>query len=139
MTRQCCDYLAWRGWRAVRINRGVFQGPAGVFSSGEPGQADYAFCRYLDESKLAGASLILWIEFKSPTDRRRCSCVPAETKKCGVCQQVIWQERERKRGGLVWVVDDFVVFAEKYEQEFQWLHAGKYASGQLDLLLAGAC
>jgi hypothetical protein len=136
VTRQCCDFMAWRQWRAVRITRGVFQGPAQTFSSGEPGQCDYLFVRYIgDDFKIAGLTLVLWCEFKQRGDRRQCTCIPGDSKVCGVCRQFRWQERERQRGAEVWGdIKDLDDFMARYEKRFSWLHTGA-AKGQMDLLM----
>jgi hypothetical protein len=81
----------------------------GSFQTGEPGQADYLFLRYLTGEK-PGSTLALWIEFKAPNGRLRKG-------------QPEWHARERLRGGLVWVVDSFEDFEESYRREFIWLHA----------------
>jgi hypothetical protein len=106
VTRQVCDYLGYRGWRPLRMQRTVLPGS---FQTGEPGQADYLFLRYLTGEK-PGSTLALWIEFKAPNGRLRKG-------------QSEWHVRERLRGGLVWVVDSFADFEESYRREFIWLHA----------------
>jgi hypothetical protein len=106
VARQVRDYLAFRGWRPLRMQRTVLPGS---FQTGEPGQADYLFLRYLTDAK-PGSTLALWVEFKSPAGRLRKG-------------QPEWHTRERLRGGLVWVVDSFEDFEESYRREFSWLHA----------------
>jgi hypothetical protein len=133
ITKQVCDFLCYRGWRPLRTQ---FAFSPGSFGTGEPGMADYLFLRYLGDGHQA--VLALWIEFKGPRDRRTCSCRPGERRVCHVCRQRRWQERERQRGALVWVVDDFDFFAADYEKTFGWLHSGQQARGQLDLLGGGA-
>lgn len=128
--KQVKDYLRFRGWRPVRTH---FAYAPGTFSSGEPGMPDYLFLRYLDD----GRALALWIEFKTPQDRRRCTCQPGESKPCPVCRQKAWHARERARGASVWVVYDLDAFVLEYESRYGWLHTGDEAMGQLDLL-AGA-
>jgi hypothetical protein len=97
VTRQVCDYLGFRGWRALRMQRTVLPGS---FQTGEPGQADYLFLRYMLGGK-PGSTLSLWIEFKAPGGRLRKG-------------QAEWHVRERLRGGLVWVVGSFEAFEEAY-------------------------
>jgi hypothetical protein len=105
VTRQVCDYLGFRGWRPIRMQRTVLPGS---FQTGEPGQADYLFLRYLPGGK-PGSTVALWIEFKAPNGRLRKG-------------QAEWHARERLRGGPVWVVDSFEDFEEAYDLEFSWLH-----------------
>ena len=124
ITRQVCDFLRARGWRPIRT--GVVAGPG--YSLGEPGCADYLFLHYQE----AGCALALWVEMKSPNDKRRCTCAPGKT--CKPCRQKLWHQRERARGGVVWVVADFDAFAAAYDEAYGWLHSGEAARGQLDLL-----
>jgi hypothetical protein len=131
VTEQVRDFLEYRGWRAIRMQRTVVPG---AFQSGEPGMPDYLFLRYPPDFKETTATLALWIEFKSPTDKRKCRCRMASAKLCGICQQAIWRERERRRGGTVWLINDFDWFAELYEKHFAWLHSGDSAIGKMDLL-----
>jgi VRR-NUC domain len=118
VTQQVKDFLAYRGWRPIRMMRTAVPGS---FSVGEPGMPDFLFCRYLD--KPMGACLALWIEMKRPGGKLRDG-------------QPEWHARERARGATVWVVDDFDFFANLYEKHFGWLHSGDAAIGQLDLLAA---
>jgi hypothetical protein len=124
VVKQVRDFLAYRGWRPVHT--GVIAGPG--FSMGEPGRPDYLFLYYQE----AGCALALWVEMKSPNDKRRCNC--AAGKLCKVCRQKIWHDRERMRGAVVWVVSDFDAFAAAYEASYGWLHSGATGRGQLDLL-----
>jgi hypothetical protein len=105
VTKQVWDYLGLRGWRPLRMQRTVLPGS---FQTGEPGQADYLFLRYLTGGK-PGSTVALWIEFKAPGGRLRKG-------------QPEWHTRERLRGGLVWVVDSFEDFEESYRREFGWIH-----------------
>ena len=79
------------------------------FQTGEPGQADYLFLRYL-AGREPGSALALWIEFKAPGGRFRKG-------------QEAWHARERLRGGLVWVVDSFEDFEASYGRRFGSLDA----------------
>jgi hypothetical protein len=117
VTEQVRDYLKYRGWRAIRMQRTVVPG---AFQSGEPGMPDYLFLRYLPPAK-GTLALTLWIEFKAPGGK------PREL-------QSAWHYRERLRGATVWVIADFDCFAEQYQKKFAWLHSGDSAIGQMDLL-----
>ena len=132
VVRQIRDFLQHRQWRMVRMQRTVVPGQ---FQSGEPGMADAVFLRYVPTA-LPGSALILWCEFKSPNDRRKCRCaqIQGTRKQCGVCLQKRWRERERSRGALVWTVNDFIWFEQEYSRTFGWLHAPGTGVGQLDLL-----
>jgi len=104
VVKQVKDFLAWRGWRAVRMQRMILPGS---FQTGEPGMADYLFLRYSPES--TGACLCLWIEFKRPGGPMRQG-------------QMEWHERERIRGAAVWVVEELDDFMTLYNQHFGYLH-----------------
>ena len=129
VAQQARDYLRARGWRIVRTQ---FAFSPGSFSTGEPGMADDLAVFYVDQNR--AVALALWLEYKGPNDRRRCTCQPGSGKPCHVCRQLQWHARERQRGGIVWVVSDFDFFANLYEKHFGWLHSGDAAVGQLDLL-----
>jgi hypothetical protein len=133
VTEQVRDYLEYRGWRAIRMQRTVVPG---AFQSGEPGMPDYLFLMYLPDRKssLTALALALWIEFKSPTDKRNCRCRNDQMRSCGFCTQASWRDRERRRGGTVWVINDFDWFTEVYEKHFAWVDSGDSAIGQMDLL-----
>jgi hypothetical protein len=100
---QVRDFLELHGWRPVRMQQTVVPS---AFRTGEPGQPDYLFLRYLGGR--AGAAAALWIEFKRPSGR------PGKN-------QPEWHARERGRGGLVWTVDSFDSFLACYEAHFSWL------------------
>src|SRR5262249_15414943 len=129
VTSQVKGFLESHGWRAVRNQRTVV---AGAFQSGEPGMPDFLFLRYLEN----GVCLALWIELKAKSDRRACRCsqIVGTRRRCTVCDQKAWRERERARGAKVWRVDDIEVFIRDYDEFYGWLHAGSSARGQLDLL-----
>jgi hypothetical protein len=129
VAQQVRDFLRFRGWRIVRTQ---FAFSPGSFSTGEPGMADDLALRFMDRDR--AIALALWLEYKGPNDRRRCTCQPGSGKPCKVCRQLQWHQRERARGAVVWVVDDFSFFAELYEKHFGWLHSGDAAVGQLSLL-----
>ena len=100
VTRQVKDFLAWRGWRAVRMQRTVIPG---AFQAGEPGMADYLFIRYLGGEP--GAARVLWVEFK----RKSGKLMP---------QQKQWAIEERARGAQVWTVSDLEQFQADYRRVF---------------------
>jgi hypothetical protein len=74
---------------------------------------DALFLRYV-----AGGKRILWVEFKSPNDRRK--CVPwkhtPDGHYCTVCAQKNWREKEIWAGAAVWVISDFDYFKSLYEE-----------------------
>ena len=131
ITAQVKGFLEARNWRAIRMQRAVVPG---AFQSGEPGIPDFLFVRYLDN----GVALALWLEFKSPRDRRKCRCleIRGTRKRCTVCDQHNWQQREKARGARVWRVDDLDRFSAQYEQAYGWLHKGDSARGQMELATA---
>ena len=124
IARQVCDFLRARGWRPIRTN--VVAGPG--YGIGEPGMPDYLMLHYQPN----GRALVLWIEFKGPNDKRRCTCQPG--KQCKPCRQKAWHVRERQRGASVAVVDDLQWFIDEYEKAYGWLHTGDTGRGQLNLL-----
>jgi hypothetical protein len=127
------EFLEWDGWRAIRthplppivqrLDAIMAKAPAPLLAAwrvirsyvanhthkerfGEAGMPDKLFLRYLNDGdpsaqlKYAAAGRIydpqadvMWIEFKKPGERPR-------------PEQVAWHEAERRRGGLVKVVDD---------------------------------
>jgi hypothetical protein len=109
--------MSYKGWRPFKTH-GFMTQPA------EPGCADYAFIAYLQD----GVSLILWVEFKRPGDKRRCYCRPGERKICSVCRQVKWAADERRRGGEVWEgIKDLSDFEARYKQRYGWLQPSDFA------------
>lgn len=124
IARAFCDYLRARGWRTVRTN--VVAGPG--YTIGEPGMPDYLMLFY----QPSGVALCLWVEYKGPNDKRRCTCQPG--KLCKPCRQKAWHTRERARGAVVWVVDDVQWAIDEYERTYGWLHSGETGRGQLNLL-----
>ena len=105
VTQQIKDFMEWRQWRAVRFQRTVVQLPGGgAFSTGEPGQADWQFIRYID-SGIPGTAIVLWVEMKAKDKVAKCRCATKKPHaRCTACDQKTWKERERKRGGMVWQV-----------------------------------
>lgn len=83
------DFLAYRGWRAVRINAGPF---------GKAGMPDYLFLHYKRREAL-------WIEFKSPSGRLS-------------PRQLAWIQEELRQGARVWVVRDVDEFMTRYAAEW---------------------
>ena len=102
VVRQVLDFLMFRHWRPIRNQRTIVPKK---FQTGEPGMADFLFVKYAGEPDAPGLSLTLWIEFKSQDGR-----VSSE--------QSAWLARERERGGLAWIVDDFDEFGRKYAEAF---------------------
>ena len=119
VSKQIKDYMVARGWRPIRMQRGLYSGPATTFSSGEPGMPDYLFLRAIEGDKI-GVMAGLWVEMKRPGGK---------LKK----HQPEWHARERLRGFPVWVTDDLDSFMAAYEKNFSWLHDGS-TRGQIDLL-----
>lgn len=140
VTQQVKDFLEYRGWRAIRLNRGLMQGAfGGVVQFGEPGMADFLFIRYMQGNLEAGPALTLWVEFKAPGRRAQCRCQSKRPRqRCTACDQAKWREQERRRGALVWLVDDLDQFGAEYRRVFGWLHSGDAARGQSELQLVEA-
>ena len=115
-------YLELRGWRPVRMQvMGAQNLSTGRYvPAGEPGMPDHQFLNYLG----GGKAFVLWIEFKSPNDKRRCTCRPFDKKLCGKCRQQQWRKREEERGALVWQISDLREFEQDYDRHFGWLHTG---------------
>ena len=90
VAQQARDYLRARGWRIVRTQ---FAFSPGSFSTGEPGMADDLAVFYVDQNR--AVALALWLEYKGPNDRRRCTCQPGSGKPCHVCRQLQWHAPER--------------------------------------------
>jgi len=136
LSLQVVGFLQARGWHPYRMARIVV--PALQLFSGEPGVADYQFRYYLHPEAAAGAGLLLWIEFKRESDRRTCQCLKIARSKsgrrCTVCDQKNWREREEKYGGRVWQIRTFQEFATLYQKYYGWLHKPETAvRGQLAL------
>lgn len=133
VTKQVKGFLEAHGWRCIRMQRMVLPGS---FQTGEPGMADSCWIRYEPRPKFPALSLVLWIEYKAESDRRKCRCLQnlGTRKRCSVCDQKNWQKRERERGAMVWIVTDLDWFVSLYRKNFGWLHAGDGARGQLNLL-----
>lgn len=119
VSRQVKDYMLARGWRAIRMQSGLYQGPATTFRSGEPGMPDWLFLRAVAGPR-AAVLTGFWCEIKAPGGKLR-------------KHQPEWHARERLRGFAVWVTDDLDSFIAAYEQHFGWLHDGSQP-GQIDLL-----
>lgn len=135
VTAQIRAFLEHRGWRPIRYQRTVVQmAGGGAFSTAEPGQADFQFVRYLPSS-VPGGSIILWVEMKKKGMFAKCRCATKKPRqRCTACDQATWRDRERRRGALVWMVDDLAWFMSAYETTFGFLHSGASAIGQMDLL-----
>lgn len=119
VTRQIRDFMKYRGWRPIRMQSATFSGPTGgVVAVGEQGMPDYQYLYYLGDSE----ALVLWIELKSPDDKRTCRCRPDRARLCTVCAQKQWRERETERGGVVIQVSNLRTFEDWYAKSFGWLH-----------------
>lgn len=127
VAKQVRDFMAARGWRAVRTQ---FAATPGMFSTGEPGMPDYCFIRYMPATAVPARSLVVWCEVKSPNDKRGCRCRPGDKKPCKVCRQKRWHERERALGAVVIVVDDIEWFECDYNKAFGFLHRDEPAAAQ---------
>jgi len=132
VTGQIRDFLKQRGWRPVRHQRTVVQGQ---FQSGEPGIPDYSFVHYLARIH-PGLALLVWVEMKGHTDRRKCNChlraIRGKRGKCTVCQQTDWRRNEEARGALFGPGHDFDAFESWYWKQFAWLHDGRLP-GQIEI------
>jgi len=118
--RQVKHFFSFRGWRVLRMDVGGYTRPvAGYQPFGEPGCPDLLCIFYLDAE---GKALLLWVEVKSPGDRRKCRCRPFTDKPCQVCRQELWAKLEEQRGGLVIRVDDLRWLEQWYGEQFGWLH-----------------
>lgn len=135
VTRQVKDYLEWRGWRAIRYQRTIVQIPGGgAFSTGEPGQADWQFVKYIETKDMPGTAIVLWVEMKATGKRAYCICATKkERQRCTACDQKNWKARERSRGAVVWTIDSIDVFIREYNRAFGYLHQGELATGQLTI------
>lgn len=123
VTKQIKGYLEARGWRIKRNQRTVVPGQ---FQAGEPGEPDLLAIRYLEN----GVALVLWIELKSPTDKRKCRCAQRKRGLCTPCAQEDWRTREIQRGGIVWRVDNLQKFADRYSATFGWVDAKENGRAQ---------
>lgn len=110
ISNQVKGFMEAHGWRALRNTRMI---APGRFQTGEPGMPDYLFLRY-------SPIQTLWIEFKRPEDRRKCACLKnaGTRKRCTVCDQKAWKDREKLRGAMVWTVKDYDAFVTLYGDRF---------------------
>ena len=124
VTDQIVSFMRWRGWRAIRMRIGGMTTPQGRYVPfGEQGMPDWMFVYYLEPP----AALVLWVEMKSPQDRRKCPpwCRNRSfksSKLCSPCGQAMWAAEEERRGALVIEVDNFEEFEAWYSEKFRWLH-----------------
>ena len=128
--KQISSFMAVRGWRRIRNNVGMMAGAGGnpvVF--GERGMCDLKFIRYFTEPY--GAALVLWVETKKPGAATTCRCRLGDKKTCRLCNQAAWRAKERERGAVCWVVDNFEAFALLYEEKFMWLTLKGGGQGRL--------
>lgn len=130
VTTQVRDFLRAKGWRPLRMHSGLLPGARYPIRVGEPGMADYLFVRYLRP----GVAAALWIEMKRPGARAVCRCAGRRSGKCTACSQAAWRAQESHLGAMVWQVDDFQDFSERYGRELGWLHDGRLA-GQIEFPL----
>ena len=100
IVKQCKMFLEFHGWRAIRMQRTVV---SGQFQCGEPGIPDFLFLRYPCPN--SNVSNVMWIEFKSKAGKLS-------------DKQAEWHFKERIRGATIWVVDDFDVFRQQYEENY---------------------
>jgi hypothetical protein len=114
VTKQIKDFMEWRQWRPVRMQRTVIPG---AFQTGEPGIADYLFIRYL-HTEFAGLAVTCWVEMKRQ-----------HRGKMGD-DQIKWRDREKKRGAIVLKANDLRDFERKYEELFGWLRTESWVQGQ---------
>ena len=119
VSEQVKSFLEARGWRGVRTQ---FAFTPGAFSTGEPGMPDWCYVRYMPVKEVPARALVLWVEVKGPNDQRTCRCRAADKKKCKVCRQKAWHERERALGAALVVVDDIDWFEADYNKAFGFLH-----------------
>jgi hypothetical protein len=135
LTGQVLGFMSTHGWHPYRMNRIVV--PALKLFAGEPGVTDWLFRYYNNPELQDGSGLLLWVEFKRDGDRRKCQCLQFQRQKsrrrCTVCDQKTWQERERKWGGRVWKIDTLEQFLALYEKFYGWLHKAETGRGQLRL------
>lgn len=118
--KQSKGFLVAHGWRVIRMDVGGYTRPMGGYQPfGEPGTPDLLCIYYLDNE---GRALVLWVEVKSPGDRRKCRCRPFSDKPCNVCRQEQWAKAEEQRGGFVIKVDDLRWLEQFYNEQFGWLH-----------------
>lgn len=109
-SKQVRDFMIAKGWRVFRVQRVLIPG---AFATGEKGMPDFTFVRYLKQGKYPALTCTLYVEMKR--------------EKGGVVgpHQVKWKKLEEERGGIVWTVDSFTLFVNRYDREFAWLHDGR--------------
>jgi hypothetical protein len=114
VTKQVKDFMEFRGWRPVRMQRTVVPG---AFQTGEPGIPDFLFVRYL-RTAFSGLSVAVWIELK----RARGGKVSDEQHK--------WRDREKARGAIVLKASNIADFEREYERLFGWMRTEEWVDGQ---------
>lgn len=143
---QCVSFMRIHGWRPFRTH---FSFQPGAFSTCEPGCPDYQFIRYMPQPAAPARCMLVWIEFKSPRDKRVCTCQQRVIKalqagkkrrpsQCNFCRQRDWREAERSLGACVMLVSSLDQLQETYSREFGWLHRNgvEVSTGQLPLKFA---
>ena len=127
------DLLRYHHWRIIRCEYrpgSPMQAPVG-----EAGMPDYLALHYLRGDGVVAA---MWLEFKSPSDRRECRCAGKNAGKkrvppCTVCAQKRWADEEEQLGAVVLRrVDNFEAFREWYMQKYSWIT--DLAKGQMSLI-----
>lgn len=137
VVQQVKDYLSFRGWRPIRMGRGMIQNAYGQVSSfGQPGMPDWLFLRYIEDAAVPGACVALWVETKANGAKAKCRCATKKKmQRCTKCDQRAFRERERRLGAQVWTIDSIESFMAAYEATFAYLHRGDTAIGQTELEL----
>ena len=109
VTAQVKGFMEARGWRRVRMSRGVSTfGNRGTVTFGEPGMADWLFIRYW----IAG---VIWIEIKAPGKTAKCRCATKKPlQRCTACDQAAWKAAEIARGAVVWTIDSLEALERAY-------------------------
>ena len=116
VTRQVIDYLEARGWRAIRMQSGLFKratpGYTGRVRVGEVGIPDwlivsylYPYDHYLGPPAVSISPALFWLELKRPGEKLRKG-------------QPEWIDKERARGALVCVADSLESFEEWYGEVY---------------------
>lgn len=117
VTAQIKDFMEWRNWRAIRMQRTVVPGQ---FSTGEPGIADFLFVRYL-RTEFLGLSVTCWIEMKRAQGGKLAD------------KQIAWRNRELLRGAVVIKASNVSEFHDQYDAAFGWLVSESWVNGQQEI------
>ena len=114
VTKQIKDFMEWRSWRAIRMQRTVIPNS---FQTGEPGMPDFLFVRYL-ATGFTGLAVHCWVEMKRPRYGKLSE------------DQIKWHARERACGAVILKADDLRDFERQYERLFGWLRTEHWVHGQ---------